>query len=335
MNLLNNILAWTAKRNNLTLVKWLIKLGADPKNALYEYDNTILHLLLNSYKTKNYPKKVIEYLIDSEYYNVDSRNRSGNTILDFVCNGENVDSKLLERLLEKGYSISNKNRYGFYPLLNFCIYGHNDLVKKLLKLGANPLDAGPYGLNCLHLTCLHGRLNIFELLTKWLVENDKISELKRYKDDISLLHLSCNSLNRSLAYKKLPFYESLSNGNDSERLQIVYYLINAEIDIDETNYPYPGVTPLLIACENDFIEAVKLLINKGADVNRKSTIGDTPLMIASRNGNIYLVRLLCENGAIINEKANVIAPLTALSYARLEGHHDIIAYLKENGAKDN
>jgi ankyrin repeat protein len=41
-------------------------------------------------------------------------------------------------------------------------------------------------------------------------------------------------------------------------------------------------------------EEVKLLLNKGADVNAKNVLGDTPLMDAQRKGLADIVNLLKE-----------------------------------------
>ena len=44
-------------------------------------------------------------------------------------------------------------------------------------------------------------------------------------------------------------------------------------------------------------EVVKLLIDKGADINSKNDDGFTPLDMASQEGHNYIVELLKKNGA--------------------------------------
>ena len=45
------------------------------------------------------------------------------------------------------------------------------------------------------------------------------------------------------------------------------------------------------------IEIVKLLLSKGANVNKKSNHGDTALMLAKYNGHIKIADLLRKAGA--------------------------------------
>jgi uncharacterized protein len=72
----------------------------------------------------------------------------------------------------------------------------------------------------------------------------------------------------------------------------------------------------LMWCSDQF-EKVKLLTDKGADVNARSTRGRTPLLIAaSHAGNIAVVRLLLSKGADpkTSDKANN-TPLLGAAYA--------------------
>jgi len=58
---------------------------------------------------------------------------------------------------------------------------------------------------------------------------------------------------------------------------------------------------------------VELLIEKGADVNFKSSLGTTALHLASQHGSYHLAQILVENGAEINIKD--AQNKTALDYA--------------------
>ena len=76
--------------------------------------------------------------------------------------------------------------------------------------------------------------------------------------------------------------------------------------------PY-GATPLFFACDRSKVEIVKILLEKGAEVNVKDTFyGATPLNWSLGKGNAENVRMLVEKGA--NDSAD------ALGFA-LEGNH--------------
>ena len=61
-----------------------------------------------------------------------------------------------------------------------------------------------------------------------------------------------------------------------------------------------GRTPLHIACENGQVDAARLLLEKGAEVDRADKDGATPLFIACWNGHVDVARLLLDNGAEVD-----------------------------------
>ena len=65
-------------------------------------------------------------------------------------------------------------------------------------------------------------------------------------------------------------------------------------------------------------QVVKLIIQAGADVNVKSTLGYTPLMWAARAGNLEITQLLIELGANVHDTDN--DGNNALHYARNPAH---------------
>ncbi|WP_339041993.1 ankyrin repeat domain-containing protein [Spiroplasma endosymbiont of Apeira syringaria] len=64
-----------------------------------------------------------------------------------------------------------------------------------------------------------------------------------------------------------------------------------------------GNTSLMLAAESGFLEVVKVLLENGADVNYESQKnGNRPLMLATRRGNFEIVKHLIDNGADISYK---------------------------------
>ena len=114
--------------------------------------------------------------------------------------------------------------------------------------------------------------------------------------------------------------------NDTNRIDSI--LKSRIVNINARSYH--GYTALMWASEYGNLEAAKLLIENGADVNAKDKYGDTALIEA---GHLEVVKLLIENGADVNAKNE--DGKTALMRASREGHLEVVKYLIENGADVN
>lgn len=92
------------------------------------------------------------------------------------------------------------------------------------------------------------------------------------------------------------------------------------------------MTPLHFALTSKSgFEVVKFLLTKGAGVNKlEGNFHNTPLMIASRFGALSSVKMLLDKGAEIDNKT--INGETALFYAARMGHKDVCLELLQKGA---
>ncbi len=110
----------------------------------------------------------------------------------------------------------------------------------------------------------------------------------------------------------------------------VRILLNRGADVNtKDNY---GFTPLIFAAKYGHTTTVKLLLTRGADVNVKSKLlGYTALMNAAAFGDIEMVKALLERGADVNARNN--EGVTALTFAQEAGKSDIIELLKKHSAR--
>merc|ERR1712072_292968 len=67
-----------------------------------------------------------------------------------------------------------------------------------------------------------------------------------------------------------------------------------------------GATPLFVACEHGHVDAARLLLDKGEDVNRARKDGQTPLFIACQNGHVDAARLLLQRGAVFEHDSSAL-----------------------------
>jgi serine/threonine-protein phosphatase 6 regulatory ankyrin repeat subunit B len=91
-----------------------------------------------------------------------------------------------------------------------------------------------------------------------------------------------------------------------------------------------GWTPLILASWEGHIEIARLLCDRGADFEASDSRGKRPLHFAAMYGDISVVKELIEvRNVEINARDDI--GWTALSYARLNNHADISAYLVSQG----
>ncbi|MEC9454782.1 MAG: ankyrin repeat domain-containing protein [Pseudomonadota bacterium] len=91
--------------------------------------------------------------------------------------------------------------------------------------------------------------------------------------------------------------------------------------------------PLMMAAKKyRGLEAVKLLVRRGADVNGADQYGRTPLIMAARYGRIKIVRYLLSQGAETDAESIMRKWKTPLIAANLRGHEEVAALLREAGA---
>jgi ankyrin repeat protein len=90
---------------------------------------------------------------------------------------------------------------------------------------------------------------------------------------------------------------------------------------------------LLIASQKGRLGVVRVLLERGADINKAHNYGETPLYVASRNGHLNVVRVLLAGGADINKADN--NGVTPLAIASTLGHVNVVKLLLREGADIN
>src|SRR5262245_66680773 len=69
----------------------------------------------------------------------------------------------------------------------------------------------------------------------------------------------------------------------------------------------------------------------GADANVANEDGQTALMLAARAGNVAVAELLVQHGADVNRREH-FHDQSAVMWAAAEGHADMVAFLVSRGA---
>lgn len=116
----------------------------------------------------------------------------------------------------------------------------------------------------------------------------------------------------------------------STPMTVLNPLVGSEVNLHAA-YTY---TPLSIACRLGHVEAVRLLIQYGADLDAQDEDGESCLIIASKNGHVECVKLLiagAKKGANLELRERFYG-WTALHLAAIENHPEVIKVLLEAGA---
>src|SRR5205085_210069 len=119
------------------------------------------------------------------------------------------------------------------------------------------------------------------------------------------------------------YYQAIRN-NDSSSLRAL--VKTADVNTPDKH----GTTPLMYAAAFGSLDAMKLLLDKGADVNAKNAFDATALMWCAND--LEKIRLLVANGANVNARSKQgRTPL--LIAASHDGASEIVRLLVDKGAE--
>lgn len=213
---------------------------------------------------------------------------------------EGGHTQTLEYLHKRGADINSTDKNGNTPLHLAAANGHYYAVNRLLRFKANPDLTNAHDETPLELAVQRGRHDIVRLLVE--------------------------------AGTGIDAFTTIGLGN-IEALENVLAK-----NPDAVNVVKRGRTPLHVACELGNIDAVKLLIKAGAQVNpeRENDSVRTPLHEAIKYNQVEAVDLLLKNDADPNatfDDGSTIAP--PIYFAVIAGQLETVKALLERGGEIN
>jgi ankyrin repeat protein len=241
-----------------------------------------------------------------------AKDGSGSTVLHYAAASGREEA--VGFLLSKGADPNALNLDGATPLFLAAGNGHVGVVKLLLKHGV-PIDE-PKKWTPLLYAANHGKTEVVKLLIE-----KGASVTAKGENGQTLLHEAA----------------------DSGVKELVELAIDVGIGVNSLNKN--GGTPLHAAARNqkDGVEAVELLLSKGAQVNA-TVFGNTPLHFAAATRAQKVAQILLEKGADVNARSQegetplhdaVSFPFSPYFYDYENEYIEIVKMLLDKGADIN
>ena len=359
-------LIWAASRNDLEMVDLLLRAGANPK-AANEYGATALYAAADKADAAMTKKLLaagadpnialasgetplmlaareghvasVRALLEGGADPSAKEKNGGQTALMWATAGGHSD--VTEELVRHEADINARSKSGSTALM-FAARGDLESARTLLNAGADPNLAIPdWGGTALIIASTMGQTAIVEALL------DKGAD-PNYRDGNSFtaLHAAVRDSNdgedreqraRAVATVKVLLAHS---ADPNARLHQEKPTVRTPDEIE-----LEGATPLALAAEVNNLDAIKALVEGGADPNIPTAKGTTPLILSAGAGtDVQRARSIDERAIAVETAKYLVAHgadvnavgqfgWTALHAASYQGLNDDIEFLVSKGAK--
>jgi uncharacterized protein len=215
------------------------------------------------------------------------------------------DPATVEELVRAGASVTAANAFGVTPIYTAAERGNATILRRLVASGASANGTDRSGDTVLMAAVRSGSLEAVTVLVEagadvnaadpqlghtvlmWAVRSDSASIVR-------LLLARGASLEARTRIGAKPAARPPGAGGGSHGVGIV----RSGVPPQGEQLPTPGgMTPLLFAARDGSLEAARVVIEAGANLNAADPNGMTPLMMAITNGQIRVAQLLIDKGA--------------------------------------
>lgn len=248
-------------------------------------------------QNKNY--EIVEYICENTKEIYDENLQLENA---FHLAASNGDDLLLEYFNERGFNINQVSNVGT-PLHHAVVNDRSDVIKYLLRMGANMFAKNKGDVNAVELAVEEGRI---EIVKEFLTNNYDINTCR-------------NKMKATLLYRA-------ANRN---QLDIVKYLIQegANVNLKDTN----GRGPLFAAVLGNSEDVIRFLIGNKCRTHDLDKDDCSLMHAAASVGNFNIIKLLQKLNLSVTAKSKDTS--TPLHYAVENGHVDCVNYLMEQTSK--
>ncbi|OUM58585.1 hypothetical protein PIROE2DRAFT_16087 [Piromyces sp. E2] len=339
-------LSYACQKNNERMVKFLIKKGANvnivdinfqtPLGYACEAGNEkIVQILLNNGAivsgNKNIYKNPLIYACKHGKNNCNHNRNKRNRNCNSNCDC-NCNNTIIKRLIEMGSDVNGRDFQNTTPLLYACTNNNLVVVQQLIEKGADVNHKNLEDKTPLLYACENKNMAMVELLIK----HGATVNVEDTTGKTPLL-LACEKNNvKMIRQNKYNEYTPLTFATAMVRISktIMNVLLQYGADINKKNSR--GNTPLMYACSKNDEEKLFFLLKKGASVTTEKNIqGHTSLTYACDHNNAVMVKVLLNHQENRLWVSNKTIHWTPLIQACKKGNIEIMKLLIDQGMDIN
>jgi uncharacterized protein len=233
---------------------------------------------------------------------VNAAEADGTTALHWAAHRENVEA--VDLLLRAGANAKVANRYGVTPLSVAATGGNAAIIERLIAAGADPNATMPGGETPLMTAARTGRPDAIRVL---IVHGADVNAREAIRGQTALMWAAAegnaaairalieggadvNARATGLVAKGAPPQSGGAARQGQADTGTNRYVNAASRRIDR-------LSPLLFAARKGHIEAVRVLLELGAEINDRAPDGSGPVAIAIANAHYELASVLLDKGA--------------------------------------
>jgi ankyrin repeat protein len=212
----------------------------------------------------------------------------GSTALHWAVQGNDLDTTDL--LLRSGANASAVSRYGVTPLALAALNANAAMVERLLAAGADARSTSPEGQTVLMTAARSGSANVVRLLLQRQVDPNV---REGFLGQTALMWAAAE--NHADVVGML--LEAGASPHLSDRIFADHELKPDDFGTPKAPTSKGGLTALHYAARQGALDAVRILVDKGADLDQTDPDGINALLFATINGHTDVAALLLEKGA--------------------------------------
>ncbi len=213
----------------------------------------------------------------------------GTTALHYAVRQD--DLALADRLLKAGANAKAMNRYGTSTLYLACLNGNSQMIEHLIKAGADVNAPGVEGETPLMTASRAGDIASVRVL---LQHGADVNAREAWRGQTALMYAAGES--HPDVIRELIEHGATVNDHDAT----VKWERQTTSEPREKWLPTGALTPLTFASRQGCVECVKVLLEKGADINATDPDGISAAVTAIINGHYDVAALLAEKGINLN-----------------------------------